>query len=1179
MSGAGPYRFDVAHIRVLADADIEAMATLAWGPLRRSGRGFRAKKSSALSIYPGKDGRPRWKDYRSNEGGNSLDFYAVFVLGLSEAKDDFPRVLESLAGEHGICPGAGPTAAERDRVQKRLEDDRQKEQRLSRAKKEADKAALNAIINAARDIKGSPAEQYLRSRGVTSMPDNRKAAYLPGDTISGASLAGMYAAAEAKAPFALDQPALIAYARNTSGLITGLQRVLIRPDGSGKADAAIGKPSTGTLSGAYAKFSGDGSGSLLIAEGIETALSIWQATGRETWAKMSGLSSVQPDGLPHDRAVTICRDADLPGSPADKGLRARASDLVAAGFSVSIATPPDAPEAKWDFNDTLQRDGIGAIREAISAAVDFIPDADPPKGTRSKAFHPEFGVSHLDGPRLHQEAVAAWGEKAIAHAWGEDGPAPRMLLSGAQGVGKTRKVLEVATDAYGLITLLHVPTVEKIEEAVADLGRMQTQKSPRIMPMFGRSAKPNGSAETMCKIPDAAQKVSVAGGNPRRSLCPNCPFHDGCAYLLQEHNAKHLQDDPRGVVFVASHGYLGAKIPGDVSPDLAIVDEAPAGLIPSNETQIQVADLGNGLQVNKRKVEAFADAKHDLIMKIRPFAVAIGRAYYDAPGRELAELRERGFDLDAARDALDALGQFTDANVNAKAEAAAKEARFAGADGSNVDFAAHIEKAIEGCVSPAAKRHKHLFEAVIDGLERGADSTPAIWPNHIKGKADDGQEVLKPALAVATLQRALISKNAPLLHLDGTADPDLAAAVLGSMERAHIPVERNARVIQIPSGAKGRKFSNQSIRGVGADGVALYGRWQEDAQRLREDIAQIVAAQAKPFAFGNMGVMEAMAPQLPAGCQISHFGAVRAVNAFEECETAIAIGRQLPPVKAVEVQARAVAAALGRNFTPLPEGAAWPRQMRGIRMRDGSVTDTETEYHPDPTADMMLRQIREADLLQGLDRVRPIFNRRTLIILSDTALDITVDQCMTLKELVAGGTRKQRLLKAGVILGSKSETLRCYPEIWKDSRGLRRDNDACEALSEIGGQNPYIILCGFCPPNSEVALVEYQRARPEGSRGAPPAKIRALVVSPAEHVRAKLESRAGPLAQFEIIETRILNPMSDEDAEAEAIAFADGVPPDQRRQNKPHARVDTPAPPLPDVTPGEALIRSINFGP
>ena len=43
----------------------------------------------------------------------------------------------------------------------------------------------------------------------------------------------------------------------------------------------------------------------------------------------------------------------------------------------------------------------------------------------------------------------------------------------------------------------------------------------------------------------------------------------------------------------------------------------------------------------------------------------------------------------------------------------------------------------------------------------------------------------------------------------------------------------------------------------------------------------------------------------------------------------------------------------------------------------------------------MLEQVREAEIVQAIDRVRPVFNRRRIIVLTNMALDLTVDHTLT----------------------------------------------------------------------------------------------------------------------------------------------------------------------------------------
>ncbi len=86
---------------------------------------------------------------------------------------------------------------------------------------------------------------------------------------------------------------------------------------------------------------------LVLAEGIETALSILQATGKPIWACLStsGLKAVRLP--PETRTIIIAADGDEPGLAAAEEA---ASRFYREGREVKIARPP----AGMDFNDLLQ---------------------------------------------------------------------------------------------------------------------------------------------------------------------------------------------------------------------------------------------------------------------------------------------------------------------------------------------------------------------------------------------------------------------------------------------------------------------------------------------------------------------------------------------------------------------------------------------------------------------------------------------------------------------------------------------------------------------------------------------------------------------------------------------------------------------------------------------------------
>ena len=86
-------------------------------------------------------------------------------------------------------------------------------------------------------------------------------------------------------------PALVAFARNKEGKITGGQQILLDKNSAKKADLAVVKKSFGKISGSFVHLSDEqekhlhtkdkGECITIIAEGLETALSVKQALASE----------------------------------------------------------------------------------------------------------------------------------------------------------------------------------------------------------------------------------------------------------------------------------------------------------------------------------------------------------------------------------------------------------------------------------------------------------------------------------------------------------------------------------------------------------------------------------------------------------------------------------------------------------------------------------------------------------------------------------------------------------------------------------------------------------------------------------------------------------------------------------------------------------------------------------
>lgn len=110
-----------------------------------------------------------------------------------------------------------------------------------------------------------------------------------------------------------------------------------------------------------------GKGELILCEGIETALSIHQVTGRPVWACTStaNISSIQVK----NKRVTLAQDGDREGSPADNVYQRAAARFMKDGKKVKLIKPPEGK----DLNDILLESGEGAVIDLVSSAKLFVP--------------------------------------------------------------------------------------------------------------------------------------------------------------------------------------------------------------------------------------------------------------------------------------------------------------------------------------------------------------------------------------------------------------------------------------------------------------------------------------------------------------------------------------------------------------------------------------------------------------------------------------------------------------------------------------------------------------------------------------------------------------------------------------------------------------------------------------
>jgi putative DNA primase/helicase len=190
-------------------------------------------------------------------------------------------------------------------------------------------AAAQAIWSESVPAVGTLVQTYLCSRAITLSPP-------PTLRFHGALR---------HSPTRDKRPAMVAEVTDVSGHFVGIHRTWLKRDGSGKADIECNRMTLGAIGGAAVRLAAVAD-ELAVGEGIETCLSVMQATGMPVWAALSttGLKTLVLPTIV--KSVAILADADAPGELAANEAAIR---WLGEGRSVRIARPP----AGKDFNDLL----------------------------------------------------------------------------------------------------------------------------------------------------------------------------------------------------------------------------------------------------------------------------------------------------------------------------------------------------------------------------------------------------------------------------------------------------------------------------------------------------------------------------------------------------------------------------------------------------------------------------------------------------------------------------------------------------------------------------------------------------------------------------------------------------------------------------------------------------------
>jgi hypothetical protein len=182
---------------------------------------------------------------------------------------------------------------------------------------------------------------------------------------------------------------------------------------------------------------------------------------------------------------------------------------------------------------------------------------------------------------------------------------------------------------------------------------------------------------------------------------------------------------------------------------------------------------------------------------------------------------------------------------------------------------------------------------------------------------------------------------------------------------------------------------------------------------------------------------------------VAHFGNMRGSNEFEDHDAVIILGRDEPTVRDAERRAMAIWYDAKDQIEVVPPRADgrinYPKPWRPYAIQDGSVAEAQVSIHPDHRVQAVVEQIREAEMLQAIDRLRLIHSerRKTVYILCNIPLDIPVDEFVRWKQLVGDSRLAAALAECNerrwdALPLAPRELNRLFPGLWETEKAAKR---------------------------------------------------------------------------------------------------------------------------------------------
>jgi hypothetical protein len=311
-------------------------------------------------------------------------------------------------------------------------------------------------------------------------------------------------------------------------------------------------------------------------------------------------------------------------------------------------------------------------------------------------------------------------------------------------------------------------------------------------------------------------------------------------------------------------------------------------------------------------------------------------------------------------------------------------------------------------------------------------------PQSILRANKDGHDVVR----VCSRSDLQFDTATPVLMLDATADAKLIDGFFDQdVDLKRIDIKQNAIITQVYDRTGSKAFWEQ-VSAPTEQLITVLNTWADFGE--------------KPLCIGNKSLIERLQahPNISPKVVFMNFVGLRGSNAAEDCSVVFITGRNEPQSIEVDHKARGL---FWDDDIPLQHdefdnNQNLPLELRGFLTSErfeGGTQGVETRVFSDSRIEAVHQQIREAESIQAIARLRLVHNkqRKRVFILSNVPLEVPIDQLVKFDDLMPDRLEYE-FLKAGNIPLTPLGVLKIRPDLAGSEDAARMMLKRC-AISEL----------------------------------------------------------------------------------------------------------------------------------